>query len=387
MLSRLERFALVAIGVVAAVTVVSADHDEGIDDRALVPRFESGEAISAAEINHNFNALELRIAELEEAVRPPPAVLRVVGAGADPENDTFATIHDALASIAGKRIPPDGSVTIEVEGQDGPYEEPIFITHPDGARLRIIGVPQAAAEVVTLSFSGDGGVRLEDGAELGELNRLELVGSDVGDGISAADEARIRLGNEVIVRRFQNGYVAIRGASIYARETRAAENGSDGYVAREGGRIDAQLAQSENNLAAGFHAANGSFIDGRGSTAHNTGQSGYVAAFGSVMIIDGCRTESPDAVKSGVTAGYGSVIMASNCNVAGHLDNGFVAHRGSTVIATNAQAHDNDGNSFAANWSSYIDAGHSVADPSDQGSPYHPSAARIEDERGGLIDR
>ncbi len=186
------------------------------------------------------------------------ATLRVSQSG---EPGTFGSVHEALASLSHKKIPHGMRAEIRIEPADEPYvsDRPIFIDREDGSRLHIIGEapPDGSFLDVVLEFDNSAGIVVLEGARLGRLDGMTLLGDGLVDDLDIGGIVRTRAGSPR------------RKIGILARPGAVAQVGPDVRVTRFGadclhaaaGIILANGVQLDGCLARGAVSEFGGFID------------------------------------------------------------------------------------------------------------------------------
>lgn len=200
-------------------------------------------------------------------------VLTVRHPGDNPRPLEFDSVHAALAWLDGRLILPGAKVTIAIEsGTYGPYDASIVIDREDGRRLEIVGVsPPEGEPVVSLLFDDSSGVVIADGARLGQLSNLELVGDgsrrgrDGKNGLSVGYRAWSRIADNVRVRNFSGHCVLVKGGTLLADGAQVSNCGWHGWSAQHGGVLIAVGARADGTDQDGFSADWASLIDAKDS--------------------------------------------------------------------------------------------------------------------------
>lgn len=185
----------------------------------------------------------------------------------------FASIQDALAWLDGRVILPGARVTIGVlPGDYGLYREPIRIHREDGARLHIVGRAEPPQEV-ELNFEGSTGIIVEEGARLGRLANLSIVGDqerELGSagmaGLALQYGARARVGHDVTVRDFSGHCVANFGGVLLADGMQVSGCGYAGFTTEERGFSRLRRVQVSDVHHQGIRATAGSVVIGHDSS-------------------------------------------------------------------------------------------------------------------------
>ena len=221
----------------------------------------------------------------------------------------FADLHEALEWLSSRRIHPGAEVVLQLQSGSHYYEESVVVSHADGARLRIVGDGSTST---LLSFdTGLAGLVAEDGAVIGGIDGLALVGDDGEEaGVLARRGAVVRLGGDLRVEGFAHGvhatlgavieaeagvvtlsnfgagFLADRGGVVRVEGSNALANESSGYIAADGGVLLADGGSSQGNASDGFLATDGGFLSARGGLAESNGQHGFVAQGADMVISD-----------------------------------------------------------------------------------------------------
>jgi hypothetical protein len=122
-----------------------------------------------------------------------------------------STIAAALARFDDLRIPSNTTVTIRIAAGTHTVSTPLVVTHPDAARIRIIGDGRDTTTIIAAA----GFVRVE-GTALGNIDGIAIQGSSDANGIVAGPAGRVRVGRDVLVRGYQAGLFAFTGGAIDA---------------------------------------------------------------------------------------------------------------------------------------------------------------------------
>lgn len=266
------------------------------------------------------------------------------------------TLPELLASLDAVRIPTDRTVTIDIA--DGQYalDAPVALTHPDGARIEIVGNTGSPGSVVLAFSGGAGGVVVEDGHALGRLDGVRLQGDGTGSdpGVHARFGGHIRLGPDVIVAGFGgDGVCAEGGGSIVARGVTASGNGGHGFHARGNAFIEAEGATATDNEGAGFVAASGASMVAAGAVATGSGLDGFASTGGASLSAGASEATGNGTVAP--SAGYsawGGALLYADASVSTGQDHGYWVGSGSTLLAEGSAAVD----SASAGYQAWLDA-------------------------------
>lgn len=286
----------------------------------------------------------------------------------------YASIHDALAWLADKRIAADTTVEIRVVSRTCYNQPPIEITHPGGAQIQILG-GQAGTE---LRFRGDGLV-LSNGHRLARMSGFLFVGSDGdSDGVRVESGASVEL-DALHVQRFDKGFVAIGGGSIldstpFVDSPLVASDCVDGFVSAYDGRIEAPHARAEDGAGDGFRTSQRGLLIAAHSHAARNGGHGFVAYHQSSMNITHANADTNAGVgfmvqqnshlyadysyahsngSMGYRASSGGTIDASVTTSTGN-STGYYAITSGAIIATASYVFDNLNSAVWAQYEGYI---------------------------------
>jgi hypothetical protein len=268
----------------------------------------------------------------------------------------FADLHEALEWLSSRRIHPGAEVVLQLQSGSHYYEESVVVSHADGARLRIVGDGSTST---LLSFdTGLAGLVAEDGAVIGGIDGLALVGDDGEEaGVVARRGAVVRLGGDLRVEGFAHGvhatlgavieaeagvvtlsnfgagFLADRGGVVRVEGSNALANESSGYIAADGGVLLADGGSSQGNASDGFLATDGGFISARGGLAESNGQHGFVAQGADMVISDAEAMSHAGDTSFLATRGASMWVAPNTWATAADSAFGFLAEGGSTLAA------------------------------------------------------
>jgi len=208
--------------------------------------------------------------------------------------EVFPTIPDALNYMKDKFIKVGKTVTIKVSDcTNQRYSQPIYVNHPNGDSIHIIGKSDNPADCV-LNFNGSSGFVVNGGTALGLLDGFHLNGSEADSsyGVLAAHLSHITLGKSVWVSNFAEGVRATRNSSVIANGVTSFSNKNHGFEAIESGVIRAENARSYDNGFRGFMATHDSILLADHSESFNNGHQGYFSTFHSYMSAQGASARS-----------------------------------------------------------------------------------------------
>lgn len=279
--------------------------------------------------------------------RPAPTEPLVVRAG---ERDGLAMAIDSLNDVC---IAADETVRIELTAGTHVLREPIRMSHPQGARIEIVGAGAGAGG--TLLEAASSAFVADRGSELGLLDGVQIHGlASEGSGFSlilAQRGGRIVLGQDVQIGPSEDGVGvgmptphggwrglhAVDGGQIVADRvtvTQCQANGV-GVLAEAGGMIRADGA-TVTRCDRGFHAEDGGLIVADNGRAAANSQEGFLATNGALLVnrrVGGANgrvncTSGDDA--EGCGGAYRNVNAA-----------GFRCEDGATLIASNTASSQN----------------------------------------------
>ncbi|MCB9536009.1 MAG: hypothetical protein H6704_07060 [Myxococcales bacterium] len=267
-----------------------------------------------------------------DSVRMAPGEIRV---SPEPRADEFASLAQALASLEGRHVPPQGT-TIQIA--DGTYppdgqpaaSEPIFIDHPDGARLRIEGNPNFPERVV-FRFRDSSGLVVAPGQALGGLRGVTLRSENpeptIGEiGLSSA--GGWIAASRVAVEGFYNLVSATDNGVVIATDSAFQDGGGTSIGAAWGGRVsidDSTVVRGRGNA---IGTAQGGLVSAARVVVTDAGRAG-VEALGGFAYVGDARIDGPEA--DGVQAGGGGVILAEGLTVTDAGNYAVIATAGGLV--------------------------------------------------------
>jgi hypothetical protein len=244
----------------------------------------------------------------------PDAVIVVPG--------DFATLSDALASLAAVRIAPNAVVEIQLQPVTIFEAGTVVIDHVDGDRIQIIGEPGS-----TLSFPGTSGIKLNSGGRLGLLSDVTITGTGrAGVGIHLNGEAIARV-ERVTVTGFDTGVIAQAGGALTATAVTSTAN-TNGFFAHTNGylRLSSVTATSNiinpgpNAAGVGFLAQFGALLEVGTCTVTGNGR-GIIVQFGSTAVLSNCRVQS-NALEGALVNEQSYMLVGGSTINANHTLNG-----------------------------------------------------------------
>jgi hypothetical protein len=134
---------------------------------------------------------------------------------------------DALAALNGYLIASDVTVTIQLTDNTYVMPDTITINHRDGNRIEILGNTSDPSRVV-LQFAATSGIEVKEGAALGYLDGITIVGDGTSvdaNGVYVHSNAFLECGPDVVVTDFAGyGFYAKDGGVLFAEGTTATNN-------------------------------------------------------------------------------------------------------------------------------------------------------------------
>lgn len=246
--------------------------------------------------------------------------------------EVFPTIPDALNYMKDKFIKVGKTVTIKVSDcANQRYSQPIYVDHPNGDSIHIIGKSDNPADCV-LNFSDSAGFIVDHGNVLGLINGFHLNGSDTEGtkGIYAVHGSHINIGSGMWVSNFANGVEASANSSIVATGVTSFGNKNQGFTSVHGSVIHAENARSYDNGTRGFNAEYNSLLLANHSESFSNKYQGYFT-------------------------NHHSLLMAENASSRNNSTEGMYAHGMSMISARFASASANGGTAFRAYHMSLLD--------------------------------
>jgi len=255
-----------------------------------------------------------------------------VGASADA---MFSDLFEAMEALKFVEIRPGAIMTLKVE--DGVYSangRTLFLNHPDGSRINIIG-NEAHPERVILSFMDiRTGVEVGEGHHLGLLSGFKLLGEpgSTSYGLMVWGLSSVNVDHLVVSHWGHTGVWAGWNANL--------------WVKRSGGLETAYNTQ--NGL--GIHT--GSFVHASGVYSHDNGRDGVDINWGAVGWLPGAVFENNDY--HGVDT---NGVSASNLQAATSLNNGgngFQIGHGAFGSLMDSHSNTNEANGYHAYYGGLI---------------------------------
>lgn len=169
----------------------------------------------------------------------------------------FSTINDALDYLADKTFADGVTVTIQVANGTYTSLAEVVVSHPQGAQIHIKGNTTTPANC-SLTFTGTG-FSVSNGRAIGLIDGFTIIGNNAGNGISAAKNGTINLGQNVYISYFSQGIYAAFGSTIEANYVHSSYNSGCGMLA-QAGTINANYAVVDHNTQCGVAAIQGGLI-------------------------------------------------------------------------------------------------------------------------------
>lgn len=237
--------------------------------------------ISIAFLNRDTNPLNtLHIDNVEVSKTGTPDILRLekTGMGIISEDivlrvpEDFSYISDALDELHKHFIRADKVATIKVSNcTQQTLTEPLFVKHPQGEQIHIIGNTQFP-EKCQINVSGANGLHVNEGKQLGLLNGFTFnntnAESTTSTGLIVSKNANATLGESMVFKGFGSAIKAERKGSIFANGVKFDNNKND-VEALLGGMVQAENATSTNNQNFGFYAHKAGRIYAQGANIQN----------------------------------------------------------------------------------------------------------------------
>jgi len=221
----------------------------------------------------------------------------------------YPTIQDAFTYLATKRINSGTTVKIQVADGTHVYPQAVYINHPDGSNIEILGNQTTPANCV-LSFSNSDGFYLAQGFCLKKLNGFRIVNT------TTQTNATARLG----------------------------------IITDAGSFLKVGPAIEVHNFYYGISARNSGFIDAAGSPTQYvkvtaSGDVGIWAFLNSHVNCEWAKVsgsdDSANSLGGGIIAEFSSSILATGCEVSYNWLCGFSSLTNSTIRAFDANSHHN----------------------------------------------
>lgn len=246
--------------------------------------------------------------------------------------EVFPTIPDALNYMKDKFIKVGKTVTIKVSDcTNQRYSQPIYVDHPNGDSIHIIGKSDNPADCV-LNFNDSSGFVVNNTNVLGFINGFHLNGSDADStrGIYAVHGSHINIGSGMWVSNFANGVEASANSSIVATGV-----------------------TSFGNKYQGFNSVHSSAIYAEEARGYDNGQRGFNSEYDSVMLAN--HSESFNNKYQGYFSNQHSLLSAENASSRNNSREGMYAHGMSMISARFASASSNGATAFHSHHMSLLD--------------------------------
>ena len=221
----------------------------------------------------------------------------------------YATIRAAFTYLSTKRIATGTTVKIQVADGTHTFTQAVYINHPDGSNIEILGNQTTPANCV-LNFSTSDGFYLAQGSNLKKLNGFRIVNT------TTQTNATARLG------------ILTDGGSF----------------------LKVGPAIEVHNFYYGISARNGGFIDAAGSSTQyvkvtDSGDCGIWAFLNSHVNCEWAKVsgsdDSANGLGGGIVAEFSSSILATGCEVSYNWLCGFSSLSNSSIRAWDANSHHN----------------------------------------------
>jgi len=283
----------------------------------------------------------------------------------------------AMAALQRYVIADSAAVTLQLEPGTHRYSAPIALAHASGARIRIVGDPEAPG-TVQLEFEESDGLTVRGGYVLGYLDGVSIVGDAGGyAGIHVEDNGVLLAGGAIEVSGFGQpdddmdlDYHAPERES-YGAGVRVAYGGVFREIGEEG-----SLHTESNDF--GVLAVNGGIIEVPALTTASNGVG--AGAYNNAVLIAEASVATANLNYSTHTNAAVMINNDSEASGAGHRveNNSFLdvyqsrvsdvtdgscyrAYRSSAIHANNSSASNCQTNSYYASSNSHISAADSIA--------------------------
>lgn len=202
---------------------------------------------------------------------------------------TYTTVQAALDYLADYRITADAIVRIEVDAGVYFHTAPLYMDHPDGDKIWLIG---AGKSVCTLRFPTTSGIVALAGRQWGLVDGFLIYGDNGPSinkyepaGVGASGTGQVFLGTDIRVTNFYLNIIAVQGGYIQADEVESGHALFIGVVAAHGGIIRFENGYSHHCAYDNIHASSWGFIYADGAQGSlSTGGSGFATEnWGTIM--------------------------------------------------------------------------------------------------------
>lgn len=241
----------------------------------------TNKSVSVSFLNRATNPLHaLHLDNVEVTKTGVPGALRLekTGMGIISEDivlrvpEDFSYISDALDELHKHFIRADKIATIKVSNcTQQTLTEPLFVKHPQGENIHIIGNTQFP-EKCQINVSGTNGLHVNEGKQLGLLNGFTFNNANTestsSTGLIVSKNANATLGEKMVFKGFGSAIKAERKGSIFANGVKFDNNKND-VEALLGGVVQAENTTSTNNQNFGFYAHKAGRIYAQGANVQN----------------------------------------------------------------------------------------------------------------------
>lgn len=260
---------------------------------------------------------------------------------------SYATIQAAFDYLANKRIISGTTVKINVAYNTYNLTAGIYMNHPDGSQIQLIGngsiLDFGTTTVDALVVSSGNKIGLIDNFVIRKDTKATVGKWNSSDGADDIDNT--------------TGILATDGSSINCTNI-TVQNFYYGIAAREGSYISAPLAIVSGGGDVGIWAFTGSMVYCPGATSSNckdvsvtsTGTNalgfGIQAEYGSTVnctMSGTTKTHATGNYIAGIAALSGSTVRAYDCISYSNTGHGLYAKGGGTIVAHRADLYSNTG--------------------------------------------
>jgi len=349
--------------------------------------FEAGDIISAADMNANFAAL--RDAWNDHVIRQDMTI-SIANA------DGCGALVQALADLSEQVIRQEATVTIELAPGSYTCADTIYLRHPQGGRIHIVGEARAT---VVLNFPADTvGFANSHGHSVGRLASMTLAGATGGAGVNArgprfqvedllvqgftvgveAEQGGVLIGSNLELTGNTYGAWVETGGHMTLTDTMAADNTSQGFVAMSGASARFASCQAIDNASYGFLSGGHMVIYDSEATGNAVG----FRAAGNAMISGWDLNATGN--QHGFHAIYGGQITLDAPVATGNAFYGFFASEFGYLDLAGATATDN-ASGFVAQSGGRVRTGGSET-TSGNTSDYSPAPVSVNTAVGSIYD-
>jgi len=302
--------------------------------------FEAGDIISAADMNANFAAL--RDAWNDHVIRQDMTI-SIANA------DGCGALVQALADLSEQVIRQEATVTIELAPGSYTCADTIYLQHPQGGHIQIVGEARAT---VVLNFPADTvGFANSHGHSVGRLASMTLTGATGGAGVNARGP-RFQV-EDLLIQGFDFGVQAEQGGVLIGTGLELTGNTEGARVATGSYMTLTDTIAAEN--VRGFVIQTGASASLGDCDAIDNEGSGFSTG-GEAVIINSEAAGN----QIGFEAGARGAISGSNLTATGNY-HGFFAVYGGLISVNSPTANGQEGYGFLAEDFGYLDLAQATA--------------------------